>query len=73
MGTRKTFSKEFKLNAVRMITGQGHKASEVARDLGIHENLIYLWKRKYIEDQQESFPGKGKLKSRDEYVRNLEK
>ncbi len=73
MGTRKTYSKEFKLNAVRLITEQGHKASEVARDLGIHENLIYLWKRKYMEDQQESFPGKGKLKSRDEYVRSLEK
>lgn len=73
MGTRKSFSKEFKLNAVRMITEQGHKASEVARDLGIHENLIYVWKRKYMEDQEESFPGKGKLKSRDEYVRSLEK
>ena len=73
MSTRKTFSKEFKLNAVRMITEQGHRASEVARDLGIHENLIYVWKRKYMEDQEEPFPGKGKLKSKDDYIRKLER
>ncbi len=75
MGTvkRKVYSKEFKINAVKMILQGGRKASEVARDLDIQENMLYLWKRKYIEDEQESFPGKGNLKDRDAYIRQLER
>ena len=75
MGTvkRKVYSKEFKINAVKMIFQGGRKASEVVRDLDIQENMLYLWKRKYIEDEQESFPGKGNLKDRDAYIRQLER
>jgi len=70
---RKTYSKEFKVNAVKMILQGGRKASEVARDLDIQENMLYLWKRKYLEDEQDTFPGKGNLKSKDEYIRQLER
>lgn len=75
MGTekRQSHSKEFKVNAVRMVIHEGRKASEVARELSIQPNMLYLWKRKYLEDQQEAFPGKGKLKSKDEYIRQLER
>ena len=71
-GTRKSYSREFKINAVKLVTGKGLRASEVARDLGINENLIYNWRKKYLEDQAESFPGNGNLKSKDEYIRKLE-
>lgn len=70
---RKTYSKEFKVNAVKMVLQGGRKASEVARDLDIQENMLYLWKRKYLDDEHESFPGKGNLKSKDEYIRQLER
>ena len=70
---RQNYSKEFKVNAVRMIIQEGRKASEVARELDIQPNMLYLWKSKYLEDQQESFPGKGKLKSKDEYISHLER
>ena len=75
MGTvkRRSYSKEFKVNAVKMVLQRGKRASEVARDLGIQENMLYLWKRKYSEDEQESFPGQGNLKDRDAYVRQLER
>jgi len=75
MGTvkRQSYSKEFKLNAVKMVLQGGKRASEVARDLGIQENMLYLWKRKFLEDEQESFPGKGNLKDRDSYIRQLER
>lgn len=74
MGTndRKSYSKEFKLGAVRMVTEEGRKAAEVARDLGVPANMLYLWKRKFAEDKQEAFPGKGKMKSKDDYIRVLE-
>jgi len=75
MGTikRQSYSKEFKVNAVKMVTNEGRRASEVARELDIQENMLYLWKRKYLEDQNESFPGKGNLKSKDDYIRQLER
>lgn len=71
--TRKTYSKEFKVNAVRMVTEESRRASEVARDLGISENLIYNWTRKYLDSKEESFPGQGKLTSKDDYIRKLER
>lgn len=75
MGTvkRENYSKEFKVNAVRMIIQEGRKAAEVARELNLSPNMLYLWKRKYLDDQQESFPGKGRIKSKDEYIRQLER
>lgn len=70
---RQTYSKEFKLNAIKMTTSGGLKASEVARNLGLHENLIYNWIRQHKEDAEQSFPGQGVMKERDDYVRKLEK
>lgn len=75
MGTesRKSYSKEFKINVVRMVAEEGRRASEVARDLGIRDNLIYNWKRKYHHENEEAFPGNGKLASKDDYIRKLER
>lgn len=47
--------------------------SEVARGLGIHENLLHNWKWQYTEDPSGSFPGKGRLKPQDEQFRRLRK
>ena len=73
LNKRKSYSKEFKLNAVRMIVEEGRVAAEVARDLGISANMIYLWKQKYIDDKEESFPGHGNMKTTDDYIRQLER
>ena len=71
--SRRSFTKEFKINAVKMIIDEGKKASEVARELDISENILHNWKRHYLEDQAQAFPGKGKLKDKDEYIRQLER
>ena len=60
-GKKKRFDKEFKLSAVKMVTEAGHKASEVARSLGIHPNMLYSWKRKYADNGEKAFVGKGHL------------
>lgn len=74
MGTenRNSYSKEFKMNALKLVIDGGKKAAEVARDLGIHENRIYNWKKKYLEKQDAAFTGQGKMNSKDEYIRKLE-
>ena len=45
---RKTYDREFKLSAVKMITEGGMKLSEVSRDLGVNENSLHNWKRAYL-------------------------
>ncbi len=60
-GKKKRFDRDFKLSAVKMVTEGGHKASEVARSLGIHPNQLYSWKRKLSDHGDKAFPGKGHL------------
>lgn len=71
--TRKTYDREFKLSAVKMITEGGMKLSEVSRDLGVNENSLHKWKKDYLSEQQQAFPGKGKMKPEEEELRRLEK
>ena len=60
-GKKKRFDREFKISAVKMVTEGGHKAAEVARSLGIHETQIYNWKKKFSDQGDKAFPGKGHL------------
>jgi len=70
---RRKYDKQFKEEAVRLITDGGRQVAEVARSLGIHENLLYTWKRKYQEDPSGSFPGKGHMKPQEEELRRLQR
>jgi transposase len=45
---RRYFDREFKAEAVRMITERGFRVSQVARDLGIHPNMLSRWKQEYL-------------------------
>ena len=45
--TRRSFTDEFKIEAVKMVTEQGYKVSEVARSLDVNENLIHHWKANF--------------------------
>ena len=58
---KKRFDRDFKISAVKMVTQEGHKASEVARSLGIHPNQLYNWKKKFSDNGEKAFPGKGHL------------
>ena len=69
--TRRKFGKEFKIEAVKLVTERGMKVTEVSRDLGISKELLYRWKNDYEKSGNNSFPGEGKLKPEDEDLRNL--
>lgn len=60
-GKKTRFDRDFKISAVKMVTEGGHKAVEVARSLGIHQNQLYSWKRKFSDSGEKAFPGKGHL------------
>ena len=68
---RRQYTKEFKIEAVRLIIEEGRPISEVARELGIGENLLHRWKKKYEEGEIDPFPGQGRLSPEDEELRRL--
>jgi transposase len=45
-----------------MITEGGHKASELARSLGINPTQLYSWKKKFSDQGEKAFPGKDYLR-----------
>lgn len=70
MGKR-SFTREFKVEAVRLLA-EGHRtAAEVARELGISANQLYKWKRELADDATQAFPGQGRLKPEEEELRRL--
>lgn len=71
--TRKTYTQEFKIEAVRLFTQGGHRLSQVARDLGVDRKLLRRWADQLEQDQEQAFPGKGHVKPQDEEVRRLKR
>jgi transposase len=69
--TRRTYTRDFKLAAVRLITVQGYSVAEAARSLGLSENLLRIWKQKLVAEGDHAFPGHGHLPPLEEEVRRL--
>jgi len=49
---RRQYSREYKIEAVKLITEKGLCLAQVARDLGIHENVLRKWKRRLRDDPE---------------------
>jgi transposase len=68
---RRTYTPEFKAEAVRLVTQQGYSVAEAARSLGIRENLIRNWRQAVEAKGDRAFPGQGKLPAVDDELRRL--
>ena len=73
MGTRRQFSREFKLEAVRLVKERGVAVAQAARDLDVHENVLRKWIRELAGDPQQAFPGKGVMKPEQAEIERLRK
>ena len=69
--TRRTYTAEFKAEAVKLVTEQGYSVAEAARSLGLSENLIRNWKQALQEQGPHAFPGRGKPSPFEEENRRL--
>ncbi len=69
--TRRTFTQEFKAEAVKLVTERGRSVAEVARDLDLSESLLRGWKRSLAEGGDHAFPGKGGPPAHEEELRRL--
>ncbi len=54
----KTYTREFKLEAVRLMQTSDRASSEVAAELGIRRNQLYKWKEQLESRGDEAFPNK---------------
>ena len=54
---RRKFSREFKLEAVKLVRERGVSVSQAARDLDLHENVLRKWVREQQADPGSAFPG----------------
>ncbi len=70
-GKRRRYDVAFKVEAVRLVTDERRKVTEVARELGINPNQLHRWKRKLVEEGELAFPGKGRLMPEQEELRRL--
>jgi transposase len=68
---RQQFTREYKIEAVRLCNDGTKAVSKVAKDLGIAAEQLYGWKRAFEADGHAAFPGNGKIHSHDEELHLL--
>lgn len=71
--SRRTYSAEFKRDAVQLTHEPGRTVGEVAAGLGIDRSLLQRWRSQMKEDGGEAFPGRGRVKASDEELQRVKK
>ncbi len=67
------YSREFKVEAVRLSYEPGQGISKTARELNISKSALYRWRAEYGSSPQTAFPGKGKMSDKDAEISQLKR
>src|ERR1700740_2018103 len=59
---RRRFTREFKLEAVRLIRDRGVSYAQASQDLKVHPTQLRNWVKAFADDPQHAFPGPGQMK-----------
>lgn len=70
---RKSFSKEFKEEAVRLLEQGQRPPAVIARELGINRNQLYKWQQQINTHGAEAFPGKGRRSGKNDELATLKR
>ncbi len=57
---RRQFTREFKLEAVRLIKDRGVSYAQASQDLGVHTSQLRDWVKKFSDDPQHAFSARGR-------------
>ncbi|MFW6116343.1 MAG: transposase [bacterium] len=68
---RKTYTKEFKIEAVRLLKRSGRSQEAIAQELGTSSSSLSRWKKKYGEDSEDASPGHRNLTPEKEGIGQL--
>ena len=66
MKIRKTYSKEFKLDAIALVREQNYSIAEAARNLEVLPQILRRWIKEAENDDGHVFRGNGKLTTEQE-------
>ena len=70
---RRSFSREFKLEAVKLVRERGVSVTQTSKDLGISQSVLGRWVREASADPKQAFPGRGQMKPDDAEVARLKR
>jgi transposase len=70
---RKQYTREFKMETVRLLEMSGKSARQLEQELGIGAGNLWRWKRGFSADGEDAFPGHGRLTPEQERLRQLER
>ena len=70
---RRSFSREFKFEAVKLVKERGVSVTQAAKDLGISQSVLGRWVREAVADPKQAFPGRGQMKPDDAEVARLKR
>jgi transposase len=68
---RRSFSREFKLEAVRLVRERGVSIAQASRDLDLHQNMLRKWVKDFASDSAQAFPGQGQMKAEQAEIERL--
>ena len=71
--TRRKFSREFKIEAIRLVTDRGVAVAQAARDLDIAEGVLRRWIRELSVAPAAAFPGNGQMRADQAEIAALKK
>ena len=70
---RRRFTREFKLEAVKLIKERGVSVTQGSRDLSVHGTVLRNWVKAFASDPQQAFPGHGQLKPEHAEIARLKR
>ena len=70
---RRTYRREFKVEAAKLSYNSDKPVEEIAESLGVSQSSLNRWRREYREKPDQAFPGSGQQKERDTEVARLQK
>lgn len=74
MTQRKTYTKDFKLEAVRLLESGEHTAEQLARQLGVRRNSLYKWQRELQLNGDQAFSNRpGRKPAKDPELARLKR
>ncbi|MDB5383476.1 MAG: transposase [Rhodospirillales bacterium] len=65
------FSREFKLEAVKLVTERGVAVLQASRDLDVAESVLRRWIREALADTRQAFPGHGQVRPEQQKIDRL--
>jgi transposase len=79
MRSKKTYTREFKLETLQLLKSSGKSKSDLERELSLYPGQIHLWERAFNrkdrkeENVQQAFPGTGRQSDADAEVHRLKR